>query len=342
MIDGNAIIHRAYHAYPPLTTSKGELINAVYGFTSILLTVLRQLKAEYVAVTFDKKAPTFRHKEFKAYKAHRPKMDEELVGQIGRVHEVVETLNIPIFEQDGFEGDDVIGTLTKLAKVPKVKSNNLEIIVVTGDYDTVQLINDKVRVMMPPRGKKPAAMLDYQAVIQKYGFEPKYMIDFKALAGDASDGIPGVSGIGPKTATELIKEFGTVENIYNQLGIKLNEIKATQRTQNKQRALKSSELIGKFRDSIVQKLIVGAESAKLSKRLATIVTNVPLKFNLDKCKLTDYDRGKAIKLFETLEFRTLINKLPQESWEEVMDEKKATLKALKKTEETEDKQMELF
>lgn len=314
LIDGNAIIHRAYHAYPTLTTSKGELINAVYGFTSILLTVLRQLKAEYVAVTFDKKAPTFRHKEFKAYKAHRPKMDEELVGQIGRVHEVVETLNIPIFEVDGFEGDDVIGTLSKKAEMLR----STEIIIVTGDYDTTQLINDHVRVMMPPRGKKPAIMLDHQAVIQKYGFEPKYMIDFKALAGDASDGIPGVNGIGPKTATDLIKLFGTLEDIYRNLNNP--EIKKT----------------------VVDKLKADKDNAFLSKRLATIVTNVPLKFNLDKCKLIDYDRRKAIKLFEKLEFRTLINKLPQESWEEVVDERKATRSTLKKTEKTEDKQMELF
>jgi len=348
LIDGNAILHRAYHAYPPLTTSKGELINAVYGFTSILLTVLKQIKPKYVAVTFDKKAPTFRHIEYKAYKAHRPKMDEELVGQIDRVHEVVRTLNMPIFEIDGFEADDVIGTLAKKVvdinvianfslrkrKLPKVKqacygagksakTKELEVIIVTGDYDTLQLVNKNVRVMMPPRGKQPAAIFNKEAVIKKYGFTPNYIIDFKALVGDASDGIPGVTGIGPKTATDLINQFGTIENIYRELGITLDKKKATRKSQ--------------IKTSVLQKLFDGAELAKLSKRLATIVTNVPLKLNLEKCRLLDYDRKKAIELFEKLEFRTLINRLPSESWEEIIKEK-----PVEKEQEKKEEQMGLF
>jgi DNA polymerase-1 len=333
LIDGNAILHRAYHAYPPLTTSKGELINAVYGFTSILLTVLRQLKPKYVAVTFDKKAPTFRHKEFKAYKAHRPKMDEELVGQIARVHEVVATLNMPIFEVDGFEADDVIGTLAKQItllkstgsksfssngaleknqRANKVKSETLltkkniieqsprdvEVVIVTGDYDAVQLVNDKVKVFMPPRGKKPAMIFDTQAVLQKYGFSPSYIVDFKALAGDASDGIPGVAGIGPKTASELINKFGTLEQIYS---------KSPESTEVKK--------------AVADKLIKDKDNAFLSKKLATIVTNVPVQLDLEKCRLTDYDKDKAIKLFEALEFRTLIYKLPHDGWDEIIEDK---------------------
>lgn len=316
LIDGNAILHRAYHAYPPLTTSKGELINAVYGFTSILLTVLKQIKPKYVAVTFDKKAPTFRHIEYKAYKAHRPKMDEELVGQINRVHEVVRTLNMPIFEIDGFEADDVIGSLAK-------QSHNIETIIVTGDYDTLQLVNKNVRVMMPPRGKKPAAIFNKEAVIKKYGFTPKYIVDFKALVGDASDGIPGVTGIGPKTATDLINQFGTIENIYRKLGITLDKKKATRKSP--------------IKTSVLQKLFDGAELAKLSKRLATIVTDVPIKLNLEKCRLLDYDRKKAIGLFEELEFRTLINRLPSKSWEEII-----TKKPIKKETEKKEEQMGLF
>lgn len=333
LIDGNAILHRAYHAYPPLTTSKGELINAVYGFTSILLTVLKQIKPKYVAVTFDKKAPTFRHIEYKAYKAHRPKMDAELVGQIDRVHEVVRTLNMPIFEIDGFEADDVIGTLAK-------KISTLEVIIVTGDYDTLQLVNKNVRVMMPPRGKKPAAIFNKEAVIKKYGFTPKYIIDFKALVGDASDGIPGVTGIGPKTATDLINQFGKLENIYRELGITLDKKKATLKSQNPpangQRLLKDSAH-SVFKKAVFDKLLAGVELAKLSKRLATIVTNVPIKLNLEKCRLLDYDKDKVIHLFKKLEFRTLINRLPSESWEEIIKEK-----PVKKEPEKKEKQMGLF
>jgi DNA polymerase-1 len=239
LVDGHAILHRAYHAYPPLTTTKGELINAVYGFTSILLSVLKNLEPKYVACAFDLAKPTFRHKEFKAYKAHRPKVDEELKEQIPKAKGVVKALSIPIFEKEGFEADDVIGTIAKGAvfayqdfcvhKSPakkdnfsiktkaqgckRVHSKNLtdsprhskfETIIVTGDKDALQLVDNQIKVFMPQRGKQPPQMYDRKVFLKKYGFEPRQLIDFKALAGDASDGIPGVKGVGPKTATKLI------------------------------------------------------------------------------------------------------------------------------------------
>lgn len=293
LVDGNAILHRAYHAYPRLTTSKGELINAVYGFTSILLTVLNQTRPKYVAVAFDEKAPTFRHKEFKAYKAHRPKMDQALVDQIDRVHEVVQALNIPIFEVDGFEGDDIIGTLAKIARQDKKEKS---VIITTGDYDTLQLVDDGVKVFIPSRGKKPGLIFDKQAVLQKYGFEPRYVVDFKALAGDASDGITGVTGIGPKSAANLIIKFGTIEKIYDNLDN------------------------SKVKEAIVVKLKEGKKNAFLSKKLARIVVNVPLKVDFHKCCLLDYDDGKVIRLFEELEFRSLIKKLPHDGWNEEKEE----------------------
>lgn len=304
LIDGHAILHRAYHAYPPLTTSKGELINAVYGFTSILLTVLSQLKPKYVAVTFDRKEPTFRHKEYKGYKAHRPEVDEALINQIGRVHEVVEALNIPIFEIKGFEADDIIGTLARQASLK-------EVIIVTGDQDALQLVDNKVKVFMPGRGKRPSKMFDRKAVLEKYGFEPRYLVDFKALAGDASDAIPGVKGIGPKTAQGLIGAFGSTEEIF-----------------------KSIDKIDKKK--VLDKLVKGKKEAFLSKKLAKIVTNVPIKLNLKKCLLTDYDQEKAIKLFEKLEFRSLIKKLPGEQGEDLVKEEEKEKKKEKK------EQMELF
>ncbi len=298
LIDGHAILHRAYHAYPALTTTKGELINAVYGFTSILLNILRQLDPKYVICAFDLAKPTFRHQQFKAYKAHRPKIDEELKEQIPKAKGVVRALNIPIFEKEGFEADDVIGTIAK--------KNKCEVIIATGDKDALQLIDNKIKVFMPPRSKQPAQMFDRKAFIKKYGFEPRQLIDFKALAGDASDGIPGVKGIGPKSATELIVQFGSLQGIYDNLD--------------------------KIKEQWRLKLKMDKEMAFMSLHLAEIVTNVPIKFNLSKCKLLDYDYDKVVKLFEVLEFRSLINRLPGMG-------KKAKVKEKDKKE---DKQMGLF
>lgn len=358
LVDGHAILHRAYHAYPPLTTSKGELINAVYGFTSILLSVLKELDPEYVAVAFDLPKPTFRHKEFKPYKAHRPKVDEELKEQIPKAKTVVKTLNIPIFEKEGFEADDVIGSLalqanlnrktknSKLKTMPTQKSSMLgkaganqnlklsktvkpsnsealEAIIVTGDRDALQLLNKNTKVYVPGRGKRPPKMYGEKEFVREYGFKPKQLIDYKALCGDASDAIPGVSGIGPKTATSLIKQHGSIEGIYRRLGVK-----------------SASSTLQCCKESIRRKLLAGAESAKLSKKLATIVTDVPLKLELRKCRLMDYDSSKAVQLFEELEFRSLIGRLP--GMEGKTDRKKARLRAQRKTEDTESKQMGLF
>ncbi len=301
LIDGHAILHRAYHAYPPLMTSKGELISAVYGFTSILLTVLKQLKPKYVVVAFDLPKPTFRHKEFEAYKAHRPKVDEELTKQIPRTHQVVEILNIPIFEVEGYEADDVIGTLAKRAQVD-------EVIIVTGDRDAFQLIDNKIKVFVPGRGRKPALMFDRKAFLEKYSFEPRRLVDFKSLAGDASDGIPGVKGIGPKTATKLITQFGGLKEIYDNLD--------------------------KIDKKTITKLKDEEEQALLSYKLAEIVADVPIDFKLKDCRLTDYDKQKAVAIFKKLEFKSLINKLPNDNWEEEVEEILVHKKAKKKGQQT--------
>ena len=268
LFDGNAILHRAFHAYPQsLQTQSGELTNAVYGFTTTLLSVFKKIKPTHAIVAFDEKAPTFRHKKFDGYKASRPKMDDALVGQISRTREVVHTLNIPHFGIEGFEADDVLGTLARQAEEKGVKS----IIIVTGDKDALQLLTDKVIVMFPSRGKISEQIITKKSFIEKYGFMPELMIDFKALAGDASDEIPGVSGIGPKTATELICKYGQVEEIYNHLS-EINE-------------------------SVRIKLINNKDSAYLSKELATIHKNVPILLDEEHSCLTNYDKNKAISLF---------------------------------------------
>ncbi len=282
LIDGHAMVFRAFYAFPTsLTTPKGELINAVYGFTSILLTIIKELHPEYLAVSFDLDKPTFRHLEYVGYKAQRPEVDVQLTDQLGRVREVVRSMNLPIFEVEGFEADDVIGTLA----VQATAKTDLETVIVTGDKDALQLVNDgKVLVYVPARGKIPAKIYDEAAVEAKMGVEPEQVIDLKALMGDSSDNIKGVAGIGPKTAAEMVKKFGSVEAIYQHLG----------------------ELPEKIR----QKMTDGFEEAHRSKHLVTIVTDVPITLNLDACRVSDYNQQGAIKLFEELGFKSLIKKLP--------------------------------
>ena len=298
LIDGHAILHRAYHAFPTtLRTRRGEIVNAVYGFTRILLTVLKELQPDYVAVAFDLPVPTFRHKEYVGYQAQRPAMEKDLVDQVDRVEQVVKALNIPIFTAPGFEADDVIGTLAFQARVPKSKiqsaswrtKSKIEVIIVTGDKDIMQLVREGVKVYAPEKGYSGGEFFDRQKVKEVLGIWPQQIVDYKALVGDASDNYPGVPGIGPKTAVKLLNQFGTLKNIYKNLK--------------------------KIPPTIAKKLAEGKESAELSKKLATIVTNAPVKLNLKACRLKDYDPEKVRRLFEELEFRSLLNKLPSQEAE---------------------------
>lgn len=282
LIDGHALFHRAFHAMPPLTTSKGELVNAVYGFTSMLLRVITDVGPEYIAVTFDTSTPTFRHQQFTAYKATRPPAPDGLHEQLPRVKEIITALNIPMFELPGYEADDLIGTLAFQATNNGVK--DLEVYIVTGDRDAIQLVTERVKVYTPGKNLSDIILYDIAKVKEKYGFSPKQLIDYKALAGDSSDNIPGVRGIGEVSATKLVQEFGSVENIYQHLG----------EVPDRQRKLLSED----------------SEAAVMSKKLATIDTQVPIKLELDKCVVRDYDKEKVIQLFQELEFRSLISKLP--------------------------------
>ncbi|MBI2334498.1 hypothetical protein HYU96_01735 [Candidatus Daviesbacteria bacterium] len=281
LIDGNALLHRAYHATPPFTTSKGELVNAVYGFSSMILKVMSELKPDFLAVAWDEKGPTFRHQAYTQYKATRGPADEGLLNQYKRIHEIDKAFNIPEFSLSGYEADDLIGTLA-------IQAKNLEIIIVTGDRDIMQLINGRVKVFMPKKTINDVGMYGEEEFMAKYGFEPKLLVDYKALAGDASDNIPGVSGIGDVSATKLIHQFGEIENIY-----KLENLKTLPER--------------------LQKLLAeGAEDAVLSKKLATLDFKAPIKLDLKKCVLSDYDKNKVIKLFEELEFKSLINRISGE------------------------------
>lgn len=206
LIDGNAMLHRAYHALPPLTAPDGSVVNAVYGFTTMLLRLINDLKPTHLAVAFDRPKPTFRQKLFVGYQAKRPKMDAELVDQIPKVHNLIESFGIPIFEKDGFEADDVIGTLAK-------KSHGL-VIIVTGDRDILQLVRDeRVLVYMPTKGLSEGKLYGRKEVEERMGVPPEKIPDYKALAGDPSDNYPGVPGVGPKTAVKLLEKYKTIDGV---------------------------------------------------------------------------------------------------------------------------------
>lgn len=282
MIDGNAILHRAYHALPQnLTTKSGQPINAVYGFVSMLLRVVGDLKPTHVAVAFDTAKPTFRHAEYVGYQAHRPRTDSELSSQFEICYKVLDAMNIPTYKLAGFEADDVLGTIAH-----QVKGID-EVVIVTGDRDILQLVDDKenIKVYMPIRGLTDAKLYGEKETMERMGVPPIQIIDYKALVGDASDNYPGVAGIGPKTAISLIEKYNSLENIYKKLG----EI-----------APKTSK-----------KLAEGAESAGMSKKLATIVTDVPITFKIEDASRWDVDNDETLKVFEEIGFRTLTKRVKE-------------------------------
>lgn len=288
IVDGHALLHRAWHALPPLTTQDGLVVHGAYGFTMILLSALRKFEPEYIAVTFDLKGPTFRHKEFKEYKATREKKPDELYAQVPILERILEAMHIPVFTAVGFEADDVIGTLSLLAAK---QSDDVETIIATGDMDTLQLVDKRTKVFTLRKGFTDTVVYDEAAVKERYSFKPTQLIDYKALRGDPSDNIPGVKGIGEKTGTELIVTFGTIEALYESL--KKNDKKA--------KALK---------DSVREKLVEHEKEARQAKHLCTIKRDVPLEFMLSACKFVASDRAAMEPIFKELEFMKLLKQFP--------------------------------
>ncbi|HEY48800.1 MAG TPA: DNA polymerase I [Dehalococcoidia bacterium] len=284
LFDGHALVHRAFHALPALAVTRtGEPTGAVYGFASMLLKVVSELKPTHWAVAFDSPAPTFRHKQFEAYKAHRPPAPEDLKRQFTRVRELVDAFNLPAFEVDGFEADDIIGTIARQAS-----EQGVDTIIVTGDTDTFQLVSPQVRVLTPRPGKtfSDTIMYDEETIEQRYGLVPQQLADLRGLKGDPSDNIPGVPGVGEKTATKLLQQFESIDEIYEHI-----EEVAPEKTQ---KVLKENE-----------------NEARQSKELATIVMDVPVTLDLDACRVSDYERDKVTGLFRELEFSSLLPKLPE-------------------------------
>ncbi|MBZ9572874.1 hypothetical protein KJA17_01630 [Patescibacteria group bacterium] len=304
IIDSNSLIHRAYHALPPLTTKKGELVNAIYGFLLVFLKALRELKPDFVAATFDLPGPTFRHKEFKEYKAKRPPAPQELYQQISKVKEVLRAFNVPVFEKQGFEADDVIGAIATSAPKKQIFPE-LETIILSGDLDTLQLVSPKTRVLAMRKGIKDTVLYDVEKVKERYqGLSPGQLPDFKGLKGDPSDNIPGVPGIGEKTAIQLIKEFGSLENLYKEIE-------------------KNTEKSKKIKENIRQKLKESKEQALFSKVLTQIQCNVPLDFQLSETQFKEIDKEKITKVFKDLEFYTLIKRLEEISPGPILERQKA-------------------
>lgn len=299
LVDAHALIYRAYYAIPNLTDANGQLVNAVYGFSKMVLGAISYFEPEYAAVCFDHPKPTFRHKKFDGYKAQRAKMPDDLIPQIQLVKDVVNALNIPKFEIEGFEADDLIGTVNHLVENLDQK---LLTVIVTGDQDSFQLVDNDTHIWMPARGKQRGD-IEYDAALveKKLGIKPLQVIDLKALMGDTSDNIPGVKGIGPKTAAALIQKFGSVEEVYRFLD------------QNPQ----GDELI---KGALLQKLILGKDSAFLSKDLATIECQAPVDFELEKCRVTGYDKNQVIEIFKRYGFKSLLNFLPKDAFETSVQE----------------------
>jgi DNA polymerase-1 len=283
IIDSNALIHRAFHALPPMSNKDGVMVNAVYGFTSILLKTIKDIKPDYIVATFDMKGKTLRHEEFEQYKAGRAHQPDELYHQMPIVKEVLKTFNIPIFEKAGYEADDLIGTIATLKSVDR---SDIESIILTGDKDMFQLVDDNTFVLAPAKGMSEPILYDKKTVADKMnGITPGQIVDYKALRGDPSDNIPGVKGIGDKGATTLLNEFKNLDNIYK--NIESDNIK----------------------DRTKKLLTEHKEDAYLSQKLATIITDVPIKFDLENCQLGGFAKSKIVRLFQELNFTRLMSQL---------------------------------
>ncbi len=297
--DSNSIIHRSFYALPPLKNKEGKLVNAAYGFFSIFLKAIKDFEPNFIAACFDLPEPTFRHKKYKEYKSQRPPTPKKLYQQIPTVKKLLKLLRVPIFEKEEFEADDLIGTISKIVKE---SDRNIEIIILTGDLDILQLVDKKTKVYLSNKGKKRTPLYNEEKVKEKYsGLKPNQLVDYRALRGDPSDNIPGVSGIGQKTAIKLLNKFGNIENLYDLLENK-KDIDISKRMRN---------LLLKEKDK-----------AFLSQDLAQIRTDIPLEINYKKLKWGDFDNEKVNDFLKELGFKTLIKRFQK------IQEKSSLLKLL--------------
>jgi DNA polymerase-1 len=284
LIDGSALFYRAYFAFirNPLINSKGENVSAPYGFINSLLKIIKNEEPDYMAVVFDTKAPTFRHQMYDQYKSTRAKMPDELIMQLPRIREATEALNLPALEMEGYEADDIIGTVARAAE-----KRGMEVWIVSGDKDLFQLVSEGVKVYNPQKGSLPPEKLDRNGVKEKFGAPPENVVDVLSLMGDTSDNVPGVPGVGPKTAISLIEEFGSLDNL-----------------------LASKDKIKS--KGVRQKIDENLSSIELSRKLVTLDLAVPIVFDPERMKRGPLNFEKAKKLFIELEFTSLLKELAKE------------------------------
>lgn len=284
LLDGHALLHRAYHALPAtFTDTAGHPTNALFGFASMLLKIIQEEKPDYLVAAFDHPGATFRHAELTTYKEGRPEMEAALSSQIPKVKEMLRKLGVPFYEIEGFEGEDLLGSiLAQIYHRPSL-GHTLNSLVVTGDRDSLQLITPQVKVLAPKKGFSKTILYDEAKVKGEYGLTPAQIADFKGLRGDPSDRLPGVYGIGEKTAAVLLQKYGTLEEVYRHLG--------------------------EIEPKVAEKLAADAEPAALSKKLATINRNAPLKFNLTEAALPGDFKRQMVKTFAHLGFKSLVKRL---------------------------------
>jgi DNA polymerase-1 len=281
IIDGHSLLYRAFHALPPLSNSKGQMTNAVYGFLLILFKAIKDVDANYVVACFDTRKPTFRHKQFEEYKAGRAAMPDGIISQMPIIKEVLKALNIPIFEKEGFEADDLIATIaTKYQDKAKMY-------ILSGDLDNLQLVNENIKLYTLGKGIKDTVLYDDKRVVDRFGVTPEQMNDFKALTGDNSDNVPGVPGIGKTTAADLIQRYGSIKNLYDELATDTAVVKP------------------KIKDALKE----NKEKAFLSLELVTTNKNVDIDFDLEACVFGAFDRNKVQAVFNELNFTTLMDRL---------------------------------
>ncbi|OGD83814.1 hypothetical protein A2165_03075 [Candidatus Curtissbacteria bacterium RBG_13_40_7] len=310
LIDGNSLFHRAYHALPPITDKKGELANAVFGFSNMLIKAINEVKPTHVACAFDTRAPTFRHIEFEKYKATRVTPPPDLYPQLPKVKDVLDAFGIAYFEKEGYEADDILATITsrvvhsqQLTVHRKKKTVNREpktvneVVILSGDRDVLQLVDGGVKVQMPGWNLKETTLYGAKEVKDKYGLEPHQMVDYKSLTGDPSDNVSGISGIGPKTASQLLQEFHTLENLFKN--------------------------VGKIPEPLRSKLVAGRAIALAAKRLVELDRDVDIELELGKLEFKP-NWEQVRREYEELGFKSIVAKLPGGDKKEVSKVSKVT------------------
>lgn len=284
IIDSNALLHRSFHALPPLMTKTGQETGATYGYLLTLFKAINDLRANYIVACFDTKVKTFRHEMYQDYKAQRPVTPSGIISQIPITKEVLEVFKIPVFAIEGVEADDVIATICE-----KLKGQDLEVFIVSGDLDNLQLVNKTTKVYTLGKGIKDTVIYDIDKVNERFGIKPEQMVDFKALTGDPSDNIPGVAGIGKKTAAEIIQKYDNIINLYEELSTDTAVLKP------------------KVKEMLKQ----NKESALMSRDLAQMKKDVDIDFKIEDCKFGTYNKEEVENKLYQLEFNSLINKLPK-------------------------------